>query len=202
MGEFERVSMGTKYPVLELKYAHGFDGLLNGDYNYNRLQLGVNHWFNLSTFGWSKYIIESGRIWGKLPYPLLKLHEGNETRVFDEFAFNLMNYYEFVSDRYLSFYYSHHFEGLMFNKVPLLRKLKWREVAAIRGVVGSIDEKNKSYAQLPENSYVLNKPYFEASVGIENIFKILQINAVWRLSYLDHPNAAKFGIMGTLMIYF
>lgn len=205
-GEFERISMGTEYPVLEMKYAYGINDFLGGDYEYHRLQLGMDHWFNIATFGWSKYIVEAGRIWGKLPFPLLKLHEGNETRVFDDYAFNLMNYYEFVSDKYVSFYYSHHFEGLMFNKIPLFRKLKWREIASIRGVVGSLDEKNKQYAQLPANSFVLSKPYFESAVGIENIFKILEVNAVWRLSYLDHKindkKVPSFGILATLMIYF
>jgi len=208
-GEFERTSMGTKYPILELKYGYGKKDIFNSDYEYHRLQLAVNHWFNVSSIGWSKYLIQAGKIWGVLPYPLLKLHEGNETWVFDDYAFNMMNYYEFISDQYLSFYYTHHFEGLFFNRIPLLRKLKWREVASIRGLTGTLNEKNQQYnvAYLNEynaNSFMfqVNKPYFEAGVGIENILKIFRINAMWRLSYLDHPNISKFGIMGTMQLYF
>ncbi len=202
MGEFERISLGTKYPVLEIKYTYGIKDLWLSDYEYTRLQACISHWFNIGTIGWSKYVVEAGRIWGKLPYPLLKLHEGNETYYFDEYAFNMMNYLEFVSDKYVSFYYTHHFDGFFFNKVPLFRKLKWREVAQIKGVVGSLEEKNKTYSSFPATLNELSKPYFETGVGIENIFKILRVDALWRLSYLDHPNIAKFGIMGTLQFYF
>jgi len=208
-GEFERTSMGTEYPVVELKYGYGIKKILAADYEYHRLQLGIDHWFNIASFGWSKYLVEVGRIWGTQPYPLLKLHEGNETRVFDDYAFNLMNYYEFVSDKYLSFYYLHHFEGFFLNKIPLMRKLKWREVASVRGLIGSLDEKNRQYNHnylhefnSSEHMYEVNKPYFEAGVGVENILKIFRINAVWRLSYLDHSNISKFGILGTMQIYF
>jgi hypothetical protein len=202
MGEFERTSLGGKYPVLEILYGYGIKDFLHGDYEYNRLQIRVKHWFNLSTFGWSKYSIEAGQIWGKLPYPLLKVHSGNETYWYDESAFNLMYYYEFVSDKYLSFLYAHHFEGLFLNKIPLMRKLKWREEAQIRGVVGSVAKKNIDYAGLPDGSFTLSKPYFEAGAGIENIFRIIRVDAIWRLSYLNHPKASNFGVLVSLQFDF
>lgn len=201
-GEFERSSLGTEYPVMDLKYAYGIKNFWNGDFEYHRLQIGMNHWFNVRSFGWSKYILEAGKIWGTLPYPLLKMHEGNETYAFDEYAFNLMNYYEFVSDKYLSFYYTHHFEGFFLNKIPLMRKLKWREVGFVKGVMGSISNANRNYTTFPTSLHSLSKPYFETGVGVENILKVLRVNAIWRLSYLDHPNISKFGIMATLQIYF
>jgi hypothetical protein len=206
-GEFERTSMGTEYPVLTFKYSYGIKGFLNGDYEYTRTQIGLEHWFNIGSFGWSKYIIEAGRIWGTLPYPLLKLHEGNETWVFDDYAFNMMNYYEFVSDKYISAYYVHHFDGFFLNRIPLMRKLKWREVASVRGAFGNLAEKNIQASTFPASMSKLDKPYFEASIGVENIFKFIKINAVWRLSHLDHLKADgntvnKFGILGTFQIYF
>ena len=202
MGEFERTSIGGKYPVLDILYGYGIKGFLHGDYEYNRLQIRVRHWYNLSTFGWSKYTIEAGQIWGKLPYPLLKIHSGNETYWYDESAFNLMYYYEFVSDKYFSFLYTHHFEGLFLNKIPLMRKLKWREQFQIRGVVGSVAPKNIKYAGLPEGSYTLSKPYFEAGAGIENIFKVIRVDAIWRLSYLNHLRASNFGVFVSLQFDF
>jgi len=202
MGEFERTSLGGKYPVLDVLYAYGIKDFMHGDYEYNRLQIRVRHWFNLSTFGWSKYSIEAGQIWGKLPYPLLKIHSGNETYWYDESAFNLMYYYEFVSDKYLSFLYTHHFDGLFLNKIPLMRRLKWREQAQIRGVIGSVSSKNDKYAMMPEGSHTLSKPYFEAGAGIENIFRIIRIDAIWRLSYLNHPNASNFGVFISLQFDF
>ena len=100
LGEFERISIGTYYPTLNVQYSFGIKGLWESDYEYRKLVVGLEQWYNVRSYGWSKYIIEAGKIWNTLPFPLLKLHEGNESLSFDEYAFNLMNYYEFVSDRY------------------------------------------------------------------------------------------------------
>ncbi|NWJ49228.1 MAG: carboxypeptidase-like regulatory domain-containing protein [Bacteroidetes bacterium] len=195
MGEFERISLGAKYPIIELQYGYSPKNFLGSDYTYHRLQFRMEDWFNVLTWGYSSYKIEAGRVWGKVPYTLLKIHSGNETYWFDEYAFNLMNYYEFVSDKYLSVSYTHHFNGLFLNHIPLMRKLKWRELAWAKGVVGSISSENSSYAVLPVGTSSLNKPYFETGVGVENILRFLRVDAVWRLSHLDHPRISKFGIM-------
>ncbi|MBL7138829.1 MAG: hypothetical protein ISS17_08650 [Bacteroidales bacterium] len=130
--------------------------MFQSDYAYHRLSLNLQQWFNFSTVGWSKYTIEAGKIWGTLPYPLLKIHEGNQTFLYDEFSSNLMNYYEFVSDQYLSVNYTHHFDGLLFNHIPLIRKLKWREVAHIRCVSGS-DQVRPFYLLI---LFILRNRYF------------------------------------------
>ncbi|MCF8298495.1 MAG: DUF5686 and carboxypeptidase regulatory-like domain-containing protein [Saprospiraceae bacterium] len=198
MGEFERVSLGTIYPILDIQYSHGFNNIWESNYSYDKIQMNLTHWFNVRSFGWSKYIIETGRVFGELPYPLLKLHEGNETYSFDEQSFNTMNYYEFVSDKYVSLYYTHHFDGFFLNHMPLMRKLKWREVVFGKGVVGDLGDENKKYSTFPTSLNELNKPFFEAGVGIENILKIIRIDAIWRLSHLNNPDINKFSIMGTL----
>jgi hypothetical protein len=113
-----------------------------------------------------------------------------------------MNYYEFVSDQYVSLFYTHHFDGLLFNHIPLLKKLRWREVAYYRGLLGSLSSKNKDYSVFPENVYTLKGPYQEVGVGIENIFKIIRVYGVWRLNYLDHPDIRKFMVMATISFYF
>ena len=198
MGEFERISLGTIYPIFDVQYSVGINDVWGSNYNYQKIQLSVKDWFNIRSFGWSKYIIESGRVFGDLPYPLLKLHEGNETYSFDEQSFNTMNYYEFVSDKYLSLYYIHHFDGFFLNHIPLMRKLKLREVVFGKGVIGDLSEKNKKFNSFPASLNELNKPFFEAGVGIENILTILRVDAVWRLSYLDNTDINKFNIMVTL----
>ncbi|HOI00283.1 MAG TPA: DUF5686 family protein [Bacteroidales bacterium] len=202
LGEFERISLGAKYPILEINYALGISDLIQGEFQYHRVQANLRHWFNIGALGWSKYNFEAGRIFGSLPYPLLKIHEGNESYSFDEYAFNMMNYYEFISDQYLSAYYTHHFQGLFFNRIPLLRKLKWREVVHARALVGRMDSRSQVYAELPKGSYVLQKPYFEAGAGVENIFKVFRIDFVWRLSYLSHRGISPFGIRAALQFDF
>ncbi|PLX10743.1 MAG: hypothetical protein C0598_09795 [Marinilabiliales bacterium] len=202
IGEFERISLGAKFPIIDIKYAYGMPNFFKSDYEYHKLQIGIKHWFNILNFGWSRFNVEAGRIWGTLPYPLLKLHEGNETYFFDESAFNMMNYYEFVSDKYLKFYYTHHFNGLLFNRIPLFRKLKWREVGFVTGLIGGMDQKNRDFSVWPQGMYTLDKPYFEAGAGIENIFKIIRIDAIWRLSYLDHANVSPFGVRASLVFKF
>ncbi|HQF01764.1 MAG: DUF5686 family protein [Bacteroidales bacterium] len=202
MGDFKRISLGAKYPILELRYSYGIPKLFKADFEYHKLQLGISHWFNIMDLGWSKYIIEAGRFWGKLPYPLLKLHEGNETFFFDEYSNNTMNYFEFVSDKYLSAYYTHHFDGYFFNRVPLFRKLKWREVIWGRAIVGGLDHKNRNYSIFPKGMYTLNKPFFEVGAGVENILKVIRFDAVWRLSYLDHADIQKFGLLLSLQFQF
>jgi len=106
-----------------------------------------------------------------------------------------MLYLEFVSDQYFSAFYTHHFDGFFLNHLPLLRRLKWREVAAIKACWGTITEANKREVQFPTYLYNFsNVPFLEASVGVENIFKFLRIDFIWRMTYLDHPNIAKFGL--------
>lgn len=202
MGEFERVSLGARYPILEIRYALGLKDILGADYPYHRLQVSIRHWFNVGAFGWSKYILEGGRIWGELPYPLLKIHEGNETYSFDEYSFNMMNYYEFISDKYFSAYYTHHFLGLFLNRIPLMRKLKWREVGFVNAVVGGMDEKTREHAAFPENVFTLSKPYVEVGAGVENIFKVFRMDFIWRLTYLENPGVKPFGIRASFQFDF
>lgn len=202
IGDFGRVSTGTKFPILQISYSLGIPDLFGGDYQYHKLRVGVKQWFNVFNLGWSKYIIEAGKIWGTLPFPLLELHPGNETYIFDEYAFNLMNYFEFVSDEYLSIYYTHHFDGLLFNHIPLLRKLKWREVGYVRTVIGTLSDANESYNSLPDITHTLERPYIEGGVGIENIFKIIRIDAIWRLSHYDHEQINKFAVFVSLYFSF
>lgn len=201
IGDFERISVGTRFPIVTLQYGYGIPDLLGGDYEYHRLRINVRQWFNVFNLGWSRYIFEGGKIWGKLPFPFLELHPGSETFIFDEFAFNLMNYSEFVSDEYVSLYYTHHFDGLFLNHFPLFRKLKWREVAYVRGVVGTLSNKNKEYNKL-NPPYTLERPYYEAGLGIENIFKVVRIDGIWRLSRLDHQDINKFALFISLYFSF
>ncbi|HIE15716.1 MAG TPA: carboxypeptidase-like regulatory domain-containing protein, partial [Bacteroidales bacterium] len=210
MGKFIRISLGTNYPIIETYLTLGIKNWWQSDFTYKKLEFFIKHYINLYPFGYSKYMITGGKIWGTLPYPLLKLHEGNETYLLDNMSFNLMNYYEFVSDQYISLYYSHFFDGFFLNKIPIFKKLKWREVIWAKGVIGSLSDNNRNLMEYPSTLYSFNdannnsiiKPYWEAGIGIENIFKFIRVDGVWRLSYLNHPNISRFGIRINLTLKF
>jgi hypothetical protein len=201
-GEFDRISLGTEFPIVELNMGFGIKGIFGSDYDYTKVALSVSDNIKLGTFGKTEVKAQAGKYFGTLPFTLLEIHNGNETYFFDNAAFNLMNFFEFISDEYVSLMVTHHFEGFFLNKIPLMRRLKWREVVTGRAVVGSLEDKNKQTLELPRNMYELTGPYAEAAVGIENIFKIIRVDALWRLTYLDHPDIAKFGIRATFEIQF
>ncbi len=201
-GEFDRVSLGTKYPVFQIYYTFGFKGVLGSDYKYQKVVLNVSNYIKTQPFGYLDYSFEAGRIFGTLPFPLLELHNGNETYSYDKQAFNMMNYFEFGSDKYFSASLHQHFNGFFLDKLPLIRRLKWREIAFAKGVIGSLEDKNKSLLMLPINMSTLEKPYIESGFGLENIFKILRVDGIWRMTHLDKPNVSKFGIRATIAINF
>lgn len=202
-GKIDRVSLGSDYPVVQVSAGFGVKDLLNGSFNYQRLTVKVDDRIRLAPFGYTYCLLSAGKIWGRLPYPLLELHPGNETYFYDYAAFNLMNYFEFVSDYYFSGYATHHFEGFFLDKIPFLRKLKWREVAQVKAVWGGINKQNIDILENPnEFSTLQAKPYAEAGLGVENIFKIIRVDFLWRLSYLENPDIAKFGIRGSFQITF
>jgi hypothetical protein len=207
-GEFERISLGTNYPEFEMIYSVATPGILDAEYNYQRLQLQVYDKLRFGPFGYLNLTLQGGKIYGNLPYPMLQMHQGNETFFYDEASYNTMNYFEFVSDQWLSLWGSYHAEGLFLNKIPLLRRLKWREVASAKMLVGSYDLKNDELLNRDFNSdgiadiYRLKQPYLEAAIGIENMFKVLRLDALWRLSYLDHANIVRFGLRAKLQFEF
>ena len=152
----------------------------------------VNYDLPVAPVGISKIVLTGGKIFGKIPYPLLKLHEGNGTYFYAPCAFSCMNYYEFASDVWLACFYEHHFKGFFLGKIPLMKKLKWREVFVFKGLVGTLSDKNdgskldsEAILLFPEGMGPVSKPYFETGIGIENIFRLLRVDAIWRLTHRE-----------------
>ena len=200
---FKRVSLGTRSPVLSFQYTYGGKGIFGSEYQYHKLIFTVDDRIYISPIGYTNYIAEGGQVFGKLPYPLLLIHPGNETYIYDYSSYNLMNFFEFVSDRYVSLSIFHHFDGFFFNRVPLFRKLKWREVFIAKGLLGHLNPKNLDVTVLPSGLSALDKgAYCEVGAGIENILKIFRFDAFWRLTYLDKPQVPQFGIKGSIQFTF
>jgi len=201
-GKFDRISLGTDYPIIDFNLTWGVPMVSLSDYSYFKMYLSVNHHIAFGPLGKMYYIVTLGKTFGTLPYPLLELHKGNETYAYDDYAFNLMNYYEFISDQYASLSVTHHFNGFFFNKIPLFRRLKWREVVTGKGVVGSLSYANRTFNELPLTMYDLRQPYFESGLGIENILKVIRVDALWRMSYMSNPNISRFGVRVMLVFDF
>jgi hypothetical protein len=195
-GEFERISLGTKWPTINLTADFGMKGVFGSQYEYQKLTMSVTDKIPLGPFGNFYFGAEAGKTWNPAPYPLLYMHNGNESFFSNSRAFNSMNFFEFVSDRYVSFKGEYHLEGFFLNKIPLFKKLKWRELIGFNGLVGGFDDANLEKMLLPERTFSLDsRPYAEAYIGVENIFRFIRVDAIWRLSYLDNPNVRKFGIL-------
>ena len=204
-----RYNLYNKYPIFKLFSSKGVKGL-GGDYDFFKLQLNIFKRFQFSILGFANVEAEVGKAWGNgIPYSALFLPRANQTFSYHHRAYNMMNFMEFVSDQYVSLNIRYYFEGFFFNKIPLLRKLKLREVSTFKMLYGSMRDANNPNTdprliQFPlgedgrRQTYTLEeKPYMEWSVGVSNIFKVLRIDLVKRLTYLDLPNTPQmWGVKG------
>jgi len=201
-GEFERVSLGSKKPILELTYTGGVKGIINGGFNYHKLYFRYRDKIPVNPIGTLYFDFFCGKVFGQVPYLLTYVPQGNETYFFNTFAFNMMNEYEFASDQFASVYLRHYFEGFFFNRIPGFRKLKWRELVTFKAVMGGMSAENR-YANSLNNFKVPNKmPYMEVGAGIENILKIFRVDFIWRLSYRNSPYVGNFGVRAGMSVSF
>ena len=200
-GVFDKAYIFTRYPIVTVDILGGVKGITRDDCSFLRGELTVDWRIPAGPLGFGNFHINGGAILGSVPYPLLKLHAGNQSQLFgspvvslmDRSAFSLMNFYEFGSDRWVTGYYEHNFNGLLFGVIPLVNRLDLREVVLVRGAWGTISEQNRSGAPflLMEGLHSLEKPYVEAGVGIANIFRLLRVDCVWKLT---HRNGRDFAV--------
>ena len=183
--------------------------LLGSSYDYHRTDIGIQKRFWFSAFGYIDIITKAGKVWSKVPYPLLILPNANLSYTIQPEAYTNMNAMEFISDEYVSWDLTYYMNGNLLNRLPLIKKLKAREVFCFRGLWGHLTEKNNpknggdGLYLFPKGSYTLGKaPYMEASVGVENIFKFLRVDYVWRLNYRNHPDIQTKGIRCTMRLSF
>ena len=194
--------------IFNLSHVMGWKGFLGSSYNYQRTDIGLQKRLWFSAFGYTDIILKAGKVWTKVPYPLLILPNANLSYTIQPEAYTNMNAMEFINDEYASWDVTYYMNGLLLNRIPLIKKLKWREVFCFRGLWGHLSDKNNPAKStglfaFPEGSMTLGKaPYMEASVGIENIFKFLRLDYVWRLNYRDNPDIQTHGVRCTMRIQF
>lgn len=197
----ERKNINDNYSTLLLKYTRGMDGIWGSDFTYDKLQFSYSQPWQVGGFGRLYSTVEIGKTFGEVPLGLLSVVPGNQTFFSNYGTFPNLDFYEFVTDTYASLHLEHNFNGRIFSRIPLLRKLNLREIIGLRGVWGKISDENKALNQPVLLSTPLNAPsdkiYYEYSVGIGNIFKIFRIDFNFRGNYLDTPGARPFGVTGT-----
>ena len=196
-------------PVFKLSHQVGLKNVLGGDFNYNHTEISAEKRIWLSSFGHIDALVTAGKVWDKVPFPLLILPNTNQSITIQPQAFNMMRALEFVSDQYVAFYLTYYLKGWILNRIPGIKWLQLREVVSFSGFYGGLTDKNNpalhptGLYQLPEGTSPMgNTPYLEASVGLENIFKILRIDYYRRLTYLDQPNIKKGGVRIALRFTF
>lgn len=201
-----RRPLNRDVPVLTLSHAMGMKGVLGGQYNYNFTEIHLFRRFWVKSWGKIDLDVAAGAQWNKVPFPLLCMPAANLSLISQYGTFGLVNNMEFMNDRYASLMLSWDMNGKIFNRLPLIKLLKWREYIGARTLWGTLTDKNNPYLPqnqqsdvlmaFPEGSYVMDKkrPYVELVFGIHNIFRFFQVEYVRRLNYLDLPTAKKHGV--------
>jgi hypothetical protein len=174
-------------PTITFRYTKGLKGMLGGDFNYNKLHLNIQQIIPMGLLGRGEYSLTGGWILDKVPYPLLENHLGNQFGFYNKYAFNMMRFFEFTSNKYASIQYTQHLEGLIANSLPLIKKWNWRNHVTFNYLVGSLDPSfvQNSYIHGEDFQSLNNKPYFEFGYGISNIFRFLRIDFIHRMSHME-----------------
>jgi hypothetical protein len=206
---FYRYSLGSPLPIVDFKYTRGIKDIFGSSFNYNKVSASVSDYSDIAPFGSLYYNVFAGKTFGKLPYMLLDVAPGNEIYYYNKYAFNLMNRYEYIQDRYAGLNIEHNFGNGIFRFVPFMRKLKWRQFWSAKALIGSLSAENQEYNEdlnstLPKFESLNGKIYLELGTGIDNIFKFFRVDFIWRLSPTPLPveKAKRFGIFGSFRFAF
>ncbi|MBB3700911.1 carboxypeptidase-like regulatory domain-containing protein [Flammeovirga yaeyamensis] len=194
-------------PRISFDYTIGIPNVLNSNYSYQQIRLGLDQKANIGKFGTSSYVLQGGFILTEAPFPFLAMPFGNNVPLlYNRYAFNLMDLGEFVGDRWASLQLMHRFDGNILNRIPLIKKLGWRTVGICNIMYGDLSSKNANQAVRPQlldgEQYDPNReakaldpstPYVEIGTGVENIFKVLRVYTIWRTTY-HTPTSNNFGV--------
>ena len=146
----------------------------------------------MAIFGFSQVLVKAGKVFSQIPYTLLEIPRGNETYFYANNGFNQMNLFEFVTDQYVEAHWKHHFMGLLFNRIPLIKKLNLREAVGIDMIYGTLSQKNKNFNSNNSFTVMDDVPYFEANVGVENILDVIKVDFIYRLTFNNNSYKANY----------
>lgn len=201
-------------PVFSVSHTIGFNGVLGGNYNYNYTEVNIYKRFWLSTWGKLSISLKGGIQWDQVPYPLLIHPAANQSYIIHRETFSLINTMEFLNDRFASLMVAWDLNGKIFNRIPLIKDLHWREYLGIRMLWGDLSDKNNPYLEqnrgndrrmyFPDGANIMdpNRPYAELVLGMHNIFKLFHVEYVRRLVYNELPTSPKWGMRYVIDISF
>lgn len=205
---FYRYSLGSDYPILTFKYTRGLSGVFNSNYDYTKINGSISDYMKISPYGTVYYNLFAGRTYGTLPFMLLDVAPGNEIYYYNKYAFSLMNRWQYLHDRYIGFNFEHNVGNGLFRFVPFTRKWKWRQFYTVKGLWGKLSDENKALNMPAGSDYIFEsldgKTYLEAGTGIDNIFKLLRVDFVWRVfpRPLPEQKNQRFGVFGSFRLAF
>ena len=198
----ERRDIDSPYSRIFINYGQGFKGFINSDFDYQKIQLYYKQPVVIGAIGRSNFTIELGKTFGQVPLGLMSVVPGNQTLFIIDNTFSNLNFYEFVADQYATLQLEHNFQGKIFARIPYLRKLNLREIIGVRGVYGTVSDENIAINASGLIYQAPEKPYWEYSAGIGNIFKVFRLDFAWRGNYRDIPDTSNFTIKGSFGFYF
>jgi hypothetical protein len=198
----ERYNADSPFTRVFVTYSQGFKNLFSSDFNYKKLQLYYRQPIIIGPLGRTNVTVEAGKTFGYIPLGLMSVVPGNQSFFNIESTFNNLQFYEFVTDQYVTFKWDHDFHGRIFSRIPFMRKLNWRENIGFRSIYGTVSDENRLINASGLYYNAPDKVYWEYSAGIGNIFKLLRVDFSWRGSYLEMPEANKFAIKISFGFYF
>lgn len=206
-GNYYRTSLGTKSPIVKLYMGTGFKGILGGQYNFSKLRFTWSDYLQIPHLGSLYYNVFAGKVFGTLPYPLLEIHPGNEFYYYNSHSFNMMYRYEYLSDAYVGAITEHSLGPLFLKYIPVVKKSKIRFFWNAKGVYGSLTAANQALNLNKGYTFqsLARSPYLEAGTGVENIFRVLRIDFVWRIlptQIIQESASRRFGIFGSMKFSF
>jgi hypothetical protein len=202
-GSFFRTSLGSPYPIGEINITRGFQGVLKSSYNYTKVYASASDYFKIPPFGNISWFVFGGKTFGTLPYTLLDIAPGNELYYYNKYAFNMMNRWEFIHDKYAGINIEHNIGNGIFRFFP---KLKFRQLWTAKTLWGSLTPENKALNFKRANTFQTldGKTYLELGTGIDNIFHVFRIDFIWRVLPYSIPRQGdkNFGVFGSFRLSF
>jgi len=201
--QFYRSSLGSDYPIGEINISQGFPKLFRSSYSFTKLSAGISDYNKVAPFGSISWYVYAGKTFGTLPYPLLDIAPGNELYYYNKYAFNMMNRFEFIHDKYAGINFEHNFGNGIFRLFP---KLRFRQFWTAKTLWGSLSEPNRQLNFKMGNTFQTldGKTYLELGTGIDNIFHVFRLDLVWRIlpKKLASDQTRDFGVFGSFRISF